>query len=171
MGALKLCGRQWSGWSVWCCCLAAILVVDPVAVISQSLWLSAFAVAALLFWYQWFPCPACPTSRAGRLLVELAHLQLGITLLLMPLQIALFHGISLTSFAANLFAVPLVTFVSVPLILAGMVVHLTGPLLLEGGLWYLADRSLAALFWALNHLPAGWINIDARWQWLVFVPG
>ncbi|POZ40410.1 hypothetical protein C3730_25230, partial [Salmonella enterica] len=107
-----------------------------VAVISQSLWLSAFAVAALLFWYQWFPCPACPTSRAGRLLVELAHLQLGITLLLMPLQIALFHGISLTSFAANLFAVPLVTFVSVPLILAGMVVHLTGPLLLEGGLWY-----------------------------------
>lgn len=169
-GALKLCGRQWSGWSVWCCCLAAILVVDPVAVISQSLWLSAFAVAALLFWYQWFPCPAWPTSRAGRLLVELAHLQLGITLLLMPLQIALFHGISLTSFAANLFAVPLVTFVSVPLILAGMVVHLTGPLLLEGGLWYLADRSLAALFWALNHLPAGWINIDARWQWLVFVP-
>lgn len=169
-GALKLSGRQWSGWSVWCCCLAAILVVDPVAVISQSLWLSAFAVAALLFWYQWFPCPAWPTSRAGRLLVELAHLQLGITLLLLPLQIALFHGVSLTSFVANLLAVPLVTFVSVPLILAGMVAHLTGPLLLESGLWYLADRSLAALFWALEHLPVGWINVDTRWQWLVLIP-
>ena len=167
-GALKLTGRQWSGWSVWCCCLAAILIVDPVAVISQSLWLSAFAVAALLFWYQWFPCPNWPLPRAGRLLVELAHLQLGITLLLLPLQIALFHGVSLTSFAANLFAVPLVTFVSVPLILTGMVVHLTGPQFFEDGVWYLADRSLATLFWGLKHLPPGWINVDIRWQWLVF---
>lgn len=169
-GALKLSGRQWSGWSVWCCCLAAIVLVDPMAMLSQSLWLSAFAVAALLFWYQWFPCPVCPLPRAGRVLCELAHLQLGITLLLLPLQISLFHGLSLTSFLANLFAVPLVTFVSVPLILAGMAVHLTGPIMLESGLWWLADRSLAALFWALGGLPQGWVNIDARWQWLVFSP-
>lgn len=36
----------------------------------------------------------------------LIHLQLGITLLLMPVQIVIFHGISLTSFIANLFAIP-----------------------------------------------------------------
>ncbi|HHG8784753.1 TPA: ComEC family protein [Citrobacter sedlakii] len=168
--ALKLSGRQWSGWAVWCCCLAAIVICDPLAVLSQSLWLSAFAVAALLFWYQWFPCPEWTLPRAGRLLVELAHLQLGMTLLLLPLQIALFHGLSLTSFAANLFAVPLVTFISVPLILAGMVAHVSGPLVVESVLWYLADRSLAAVFWALTQLPKGWIAVDARWQWLVFAP-
>lgn len=56
-GMLKLSGRQWSGWDVWICCLAAILLMDPVAILSQSLWLSAAAVAALIFWYQWFPCP------------------------------------------------------------------------------------------------------------------
>lgn len=54
-GMLKLSGRQWSGWDVWICCLAAILLMDPVAILSQSLWLSAAAVAALIFWYQWFP--------------------------------------------------------------------------------------------------------------------
>lgn len=122
-------------------------MVDPVAVLSQSLWLSAFAVAALLFWYQWVPMPDWPLSRVGRQFLALAHLQLGITLLLLPVQIAMFHGFSLTSFLANLFAVPLVTFVSVPLILAGMIVHLTGLAMIESGLWYLADRSLALLFW------------------------
>ncbi|SUX65739.1 competence-related protein [Citrobacter braakii] len=146
-GGLKLSGRQWSGWSVWICCLAAILVVDPVAILSQSLWLSAFAVAALLFWYQWVPMPDWPLSRVGRQFLALAHLQLGITLLLLPVQIAMFHGFSLTSFLANLFAVPLVTFISVPLILAGMIVHLTWLAMVESNLWYLADRSLALLFW------------------------
>ena len=170
-GALRLSGRQWSGWSVWICCLAAIVVVDPVGVLSQSLWLSASAVAALLFWYQWVPLPDWPLSRAGRQFLALAHLQLGITLLLLPVQIAMFHGFSLTSFLANLFAVPLVTFVSVPLILAGMIMHLAGTVMVESSLWYLADHSLALLFWGLRSLPEGWINIDARWQWLAFLPG
>lgn len=79
-----------------------------------------------LFWYQWVPLLGWLPSRAGRQFLALAHLQLGITLLLLPVQIAMFHGFSLTSFPANLFAVPLVTFVSVPLILAGMIVHLAG---------------------------------------------
>ncbi|POT57912.1 ComEC family protein [Citrobacter amalonaticus] len=169
-GMLKLSGRQWSGWEVWCCCLAAIVVVDPIAVLSQSLWLSALAVAALIFWYQWFPCPVWSLPRAVRFLPELAHLQLGITLLLLPLQIALFHGVSLTSFLANLFAVPMVTFISVPLILAGMIVHLTGPLFFEHGMWLLADSSLAVLVWALRALPEGWINIDERWQGVLLIP-
>lgn len=45
-------------------------------------------------------------------------------LLLLPLQVLIFHGFSLSSLAANLFAVPLVTFISVPLILLGMFLHL-----------------------------------------------
>lgn len=54
-GMLKLSGRQWSGWDVWLCCLAAILLMDPVAILSQSLWLSAAAVAALIFGISGFP--------------------------------------------------------------------------------------------------------------------
>ncbi len=68
------------------------------------------------------------------------------TLLLLPLQLLLFHGVSLTSMAANLLAVPLVTLLAVPLILTAMLVHLSGPEIVESLLWLAADRVLALLF-------------------------
>lgn len=75
------------------------------------------------FWYQLVPLP--PTSRGWllRQLLGLCHLQFGLMLLLLPMQIVIFHGISLTSWLANLVAVPLVTFAIVPLILAAMLLH------------------------------------------------
>lgn len=55
--ALRLSGKRWSPWQLWVCCIGAILFADPLAVLSESLWLSAFAVAALIFWYQLAPMP------------------------------------------------------------------------------------------------------------------
>lgn len=170
LAALRLSGRQWSAWHVWLCCLAAILFIDPLAVLSESLWLSAFAVAALIFWYQWLPLPAFRGGRLLRSMISLIHLQTGMMLLLLPLQVALFHGISLTSLVANLLAVPLVTFVCVPLILAGMLLHLTAFNGLEAWIWTRADDTLTALFGFLTALPDGWYSIDRRWQWLAFAP-
>jgi len=166
---LRLSGRLWSPWQVWLCCVAAILFIDPISVLSYSLWLSAFTVAALLFWYQWLPMPAQQhwLIHSG---MSLVHLQIGMTLLLIPLQLSMFHGISLSSLVANLVAIPLVTFVTVPLILTGMLLHLTGPPLIEEACWYLADQTLALLFAFLRWLPAGWVNIDARWQAAAWVP-
>lgn len=168
--ALRLSGRQWSPWQVWLCCVATILFIDPVAILSQSLWLSAFAVAALSFWYQWFPLPRLPGGRIARSVLNLVHLQIGMMILLLPIQVSLFHGISLTSIVANLVAVPLVTFVTVPLILTGMVLHLSGPAMVENGCWLLADKTLALLFWFLRQLPDGWYDIDQRWLRLVWLP-
>lgn len=34
---LRLSGRQWTSWQVWICCVAAILFIDPLAVLSDSL--------------------------------------------------------------------------------------------------------------------------------------
>ncbi|WP_333870154.1 ComEC family protein [Kosakonia cowanii] len=167
---LRLSGRQWSPWQVWTCCVAAILFIDPLAVLSDSLWLSAFAVAALLFWFQWFPAPLKVRTRLGRGAQNLLHLQVGMLLLLLPMQLAIFHGLSLSALVANLIAVPLVTFVTVPLILAGMLLHLSGSMVLQSLCWALADMSLEALFTFLRGLPPGWVNIDTRWQWLSFAP-
>jgi len=169
-GVLRLSGRQWSPWQVWLCCVAAILFIDPVAILSQSLWLSAFAVAALIFWYQWFPLPRLPGGRSVRSVLSLVHLQMGMMILLLPIQVTIFHGISLTSIVANLVAVPLVTFVTVPLILTGMVLHLSGPAMAESGCWLLADKTLALLVWFLRQLPDGWYDIDQRWLGLVWLP-
>ena len=167
---LRLSGRNWSAWQVWLCCVGGILFIEPTAVLSESLWLSAFAVAALIFWYQWAPLPQKPTSRWKRFLVELAHLQTGITLLLLPLQLLLFHGLSLTSLIANLVAVPAITFIAVPLILAGMVINLTGWRWAEQGIWWLADSLLQGLFAFLRRLPEGWVDVDERYCWLALAP-
>lgn len=170
LAALKMSGRQWSPWQVWLTCVAAILVFDPLAVLSQSLALSAFAVAALIFWYQWLPLPLWQRGRCLRPLVTLLYLQVGMLLLLLPLQVLIFHGFSLSSLAANLFAVPLVTFISVPLILLGMFLHLFPVATLESIVWLAADKSLAGLFWLLMRLPNGWQDVDERWQYLTLLP-
>ena len=170
LATLRITARQWSPWQVWFCCIAAILLSDPLAVLSQSLALSAFAVAALIFWFQWLPLPHWHRVRRIRPLLNLVYLQVGMLLLLMPLQVLIFHGFSLSSLIANLFAVPLVTFISVPLILLGMLLHLLQLAAIESAVWFAADKSLAGLFWLLMRLPDGWQNVDQRWQYLSLLP-
>ena len=173
--ALRLRGRQWTGWEVWLCCLAAIVFIDPLAVLSDSLWLSAYAVGVLIFWYQWLPLPAVFFPRFLRPLASLIHLQLGLLLLLTPLQIMLFHGVSITSLLANAVAVPVVTFIAVPLILLAMFLHLWAPAVVEMVVWSGADHVMALVFGYLRLLPAGWLNIGAAWfgvsllPWLVLI--
>lgn len=167
---LRLSGVQWTAWQVWLCCLAGILFFDPLAVLSDSLWLSVLAVAALIFWFQWVPLPRVSVSPVRKVVRGLVHIQTGMTLLLLPMQVAIFHGISVTSMLANLLAVPLVTFVVVPLILVGMILHLAGVPWLEQVIWWLADRILSLLFYWLSLLPDGWLNLDQRWQGMLLLP-
>ncbi|MBJ3779108.1 ComEC family protein [Enterobacter asburiae] len=170
LAMLRIAARQWSPWQVWVCCIAAILISDPLAILSQSLLLSAFAVAALIFWFQWLPLPGWHRARRIRPLLNLIYLQVGMLMLLMPLQVLIFHGFSISSLVANLFAVPLVTFVSVPLILLGMLLHLLPLAAPESVVWFAANKSLAGLFWLLMRLPDGWQNVDQRWQYMTLLP-
>ncbi|MCP2003850.1 UNVERIFIED_ORG: competence protein ComEC [Buttiauxella agrestis ATCC 33320] len=163
---LRLQGRCWSGWEVWLCCITGILIYDPLTVLSDSFWLSALAVASLIFWYQWMPLPqsVLTTKWFYRYPLALMHLQVGIMVLLMPLQIFIFHGISLSALIANLLAVPLITFIVVPLLLAGLV--LTSIPWIGEHLWWGVDRLLALLFTSLSLLPDGWLEVDDRFQLL-----
>jgi competence protein ComEC len=87
--------------------------------------------------------------------------------LLAPLQIALFHGISLTSVLANLIAVPLVTFVVVPLILTAMFLHLCAPFIIEMAVWQSADRAGGTI---LVLTRCRWLALDARWLGISLLP-
>lgn len=145
-------------WQVWCLCIALILFFDPLSVLSDSLWLSALAVAGLLLWFHFFPLPRRFNRGKRWLLLRLLHLQIGMLLLLMPLQALLFHGFSLSALVANLWAVPLITVVTVPLILVAIVCN---PLpWINQLLWQCVDYSLALVFIPLQHLPRGWIPLD-----------
>ncbi|WP_027712211.1 ComEC family protein [Dickeya chrysanthemi] len=154
---LRLRGLSVSAWQVWLWCVGLVLVSDPLSVLSDSFWLSALAVAALIFWYQWAPLPLHLQHSWRWGWLRGLHMQIGVTLLLMPLQVLLFHGVSLSSLPANLWAVPLVSFVTTPLILLAL------PLMVVPGiaqvLWWLADRSLALVFLPLQVMPAGWLSL------------
>lgn len=127
--------------------LAAILVVDPLSVLSAGFWLS-FAGVALLAW---------TLARDGGWrghLKEIGLAPLLMTLALLPLTVWFFGQASLVAPLANLVAVPFVSFVIVPIDLAACALLFAWPwagrLLL-----HLCAHLVDALWWLLLHL-ASW---------------
>lgn len=144
---------QLNSWQIWTYCVALLLILDPLTVLSESFWLSTLAVAMLLIWYHWFPLPWRFHHQRRWLPVQLLHLQLGMLILMAPLQVAIFNGLSLTALVANVVAIPVVSFITVPLILIAMLLPVPALSLL---FWQAADLSLRALLQSLAALPPGW---------------
>lgn len=155
---LRTKGVICSPWQVWLWCIALILVFDPLSVLSDSFWLSCLAVASLIFWFQWAPLPQRCQHGIYWCWLRWLHLQMGMTLLLMPLQVGMFHGFSLTSLPANLWAIPVVSFITTPLVLLALpMMYITD---LDYWLWWLADMSLRAVFTPLTMMQTGWVDLE-----------
>jgi len=92
--------------------LVAVAVFDPTALLSAGFWLSFSAVGWLLFINSTQP----PGKTLPRLLQLHVYLALGLT----PLLGVLHQSVPLASPLANLVAVPVVTVVVVPLVIAGI---------------------------------------------------
>lgn len=124
--------------------LLSVLLLDPVAVLSAGFWLSFAAVAIIGF------------AAFGRLTMDhgwriWGRLQWRISLALIPLLIFLFQQASLVSPLANLFAIPLVSFIVVPLVLlATSIVSFMPDLAVI--MYSMADTTLNALWWFLAYL-------------------
>lgn len=135
--------------------LLAIVVVDPLAVLSAGFWLS-FAGVALLAW----TLSRRPGWRGQ--LREIGIAPLLMTLALLPLTVWFFGQASLVGPLANLVAVPLVSFVIVPFDLAACALLFCWPAAgaallhvcayLVDGLWGLLT-ALAAWPAAMQYLP------------------
>lgn len=142
--ALTHCGRRRSsGAHSLALALLVILVFDPLATLSAGFWLSFVGVAFLLL---------C-LMRGHGLVASLRELSLGqlvMTVSLLPLTVWFFGEASLVGALSNLIAVPLISFVIVPLCLAGVLALLlvpslaTAPLVLAGWFahaqWWLLER-------------------------------
>lgn len=106
--------RAWP--AVWMLALVLFIVTvfDPFAVMTAGFWLSFGAVALLLY---------IGNGRIGRsfLVVEWARAQWAMSLGLIPLLVILFQQVSVVSPVANAVAVPLVSFIVVPVTLVGAV--------------------------------------------------
>lgn len=190
--ALARCSRRHpTGLQTLALALVAVLLVDPLSVLSAGFWLSFVGVAFLML---------CMTTHGRGLrgfLHELSAGQVVMTLSLLPLTMWFFGESSLVGALSNLIAVPFVSFVIVPVTLVGMILlGLCPPLaqpvfwcagwlahaqwwLLEkmatwpGAHWYLPEVKGAALLFAT--LGALWLfmprGVPMRWLGgLLFLP-
>ncbi|MGV3344842.1 DNA internalization-related competence protein ComEC/Rec2 [Enterobacteriaceae bacterium LUAb1] len=164
---LRLRGIYVTPWQVWLFCVASLLVVDPVTVLSDSFWLSVLAVATLFVGYRLFPLPTRFVGQRRWFLLRLLHLQIIMTLLFMPVQIVIFNGISLTALVANIWAIPWVSAITVPLILIALLL-LFWPAA-SALFWKMANLSLNGVIIPLNTLPEGWLPVDRFWLTLLLV--
>ena len=111
--------------SIWLWALAAVLALDPWAVLSPGFWLSYGAVARADLRGRG---PCGPRPRVGavrgdhRACCARARARNGSSRGLVPFTLALFGQVSLVSPVANAVAIPVVTLAVVPLALAGIVV-------------------------------------------------
>jgi competence protein ComEC len=140
-------GRPGTASTVWLWALAAVLAFDPWASLTAGFWLSFGAVGLLLY---------IGVGRVGKMPAwkSAVRAQAAITLGLIPLMLILFQQISIVSPLANAVAIPVVTFLVVPLTLASIALPWDGLLIAAHQIF----AWVALLLEALSGLP------DAVWQ-------
>lgn len=158
--AMLLSGRAAGASRVMAVALLAVLLLDPWAVLSAGFWLSFGATGALLL------VGKEVIRQGGRLRAwGLAWLktQWAVTLVAIPLLLALVQQFSLVSPLANLLAVPLVSFVLTPLALLFAVLPV--PFLAQLAEWL--ARGLIEFLQVLVASPASVWQQAAPPLWLV----
>jgi len=163
---LRLSGREQDGFGVLSLALIAVLCLDPFAPLAAGFWLSFSAMAALLLgdvlWQrgtrEW------PAWRAS-LLAEWR-----VALVLVPVTLAWFGTLSFAGLAVNVFAIPVFSFVLVPLVLAGTMV--SGGLPILAGLLWRAAEQVYLWLWPPLSTVGEWPWALLAWQppaWLLLV--
>jgi competence protein ComEC len=156
IAACVLLDRHGSSSRVLAIAALAVLLVDPWAVLSPGFWLSFGAVAAIFY------VAALRTGRAGRLAVAVRE-QLAVTVVMLPMLIALFQEVSIVSPLANAIAIPVVSLAVVPMAIAGA---LLGPGVLLDVAAVLLAGVMIPLEW-LAALPAAVLETHAPVPWTV----
>lgn len=144
-------------WQALSVALMLVLLYDPLCVFSESFWLSFIAVGMILF---------CISDRLNFSACRFKSLRIQwvIALGLAPITLYFFHQISLINLIANAIAIPWVAFISLPLILFGvMILPLNHTLAYLA--WHLAAKSLI-LYWPMITTLA---SFD-RLQWHTYIP-
>ncbi|HET7650449.1 MAG TPA: DNA internalization-related competence protein ComEC/Rec2 [Gammaproteobacteria bacterium] len=137
--------------------LIVVLLLDPLSICSIGFWLSFGAVASILYAVSGW------SGRKSGWWRELLRTQWAVGIGLLPLLIFFFHRAALIAPLANLFAVPLYSFLVVPLVLSGTLLlpcwHWGGAALLKSA------AGVMAISWPvlerLANLPHGQLAATA----------
>jgi len=109
-----IAARRGTGvFRAWLLALAAVLAIDPFALLTPGFWLSFGAVLALIVFF-------APRGRSPEWWSALPRAQVAVMVVMLPLAALWFQSGSWLAFPANLLAIPWVSLVCVPLVLAGV---------------------------------------------------
>jgi competence protein ComEC len=137
--ALSLAGgRLHSPSRILAAALAVVVLIDPWAALSPGFWLSFGAVAALFY-------AGVGRLRQPSLWLAWVQTQWAVSLALLPALLLIFHEVSLVSPLANAFAIPMVSLLAVPLVLAGVLLGWDLPVHLAHGVIELTLAGLQGL--------------------------
>ena len=157
LGALAL-GRDALSMRMLALAAGFVLLLWPESAIGPSFQMSFTAVVALIALSNASPVRAflAPReeswlARQGRNAVMLFVTGVVIELALMPIVLYHFHRAGMYGAIANVVAIPLVTFVAMPLIALGFLADTVGA---GAPVWWVVEQALAALLW-LAHRTAG----------------
>lgn len=147
--------------------LCILLINDPLAVLSMSLWLSYGAIC-IIFLFCWrFPAyfkrpkKSGVLRRVGHYFKLLLGVQFAITALMIPLQIHYFSALSVGGMLMNLFAIPVFSLCVIPLILLALFCSL-GSIPVATVLISVVDTLLGYFFFLLDNLPAYYFYFSAQ---------
>ncbi|ORU93972.1 MAG: MBL fold metallo-hydrolase [Cycloclasticus sp. symbiont of Bathymodiolus heckerae] len=138
--------RHYTPFHVISVALFGVLLIDPLAPLSAGFWLSFAAVAVILYGV------VGRLSRAGAVR-QLMAIQWWVAIGLMPLVLLFFGQVSLIAPLANMLAVPLVSFLIVPLLFAALLLSM------------LSETLSVVVLRLANKL------IDYMWQFLEMLSG
>lgn len=130
---LQLSGRVQGPFDVLGIALIVVLVLDPLAPLASGFWLSFIAMATLIVGGE------SATRGVRAWVIDNLRTQWRIGIALLPLTLAWFDSISLAGLVVNLLAVPVFSFVLVPIALLGSAV---GALSVQWAapLWWIGER-------------------------------
>lgn len=143
-----------SPWQLLLRTVAVLLAIDPLALLDVGFWLSVTALLTIFttLW-RWQSGPA--VSKAYQLL----RLQLMFLVVMAPLSLHWFGGLSLVAPVINLFGLPVISFWVLPFSLLGTLAELCYAYQFADNLWFLAELPLLWLSPALTAIA------DWSWSW------
>jgi len=162
----RLVARRPGAARTWAMALVAVLLLDPLAPLAAGFWLSFAAVGVILVIET---TALVPAPRAQKFF----GLQAGVMLALAPLTFAVFGSVSLSGLVVNFAAIPVISFLFVPLVLAGAMAAAWLPALdgvFFGAAATLYDWLWPGLAWAADLDYSTWRCEPPPWWFVVALP-
>ncbi|MCJ8321816.1 MAG: DNA internalization-related competence protein ComEC/Rec2 [Colwellia sp.] len=116
LSSIKLPIKRWFLITIF-----LLILIEPFSLFSSSFWLSVYAVFIIFITLWRFSYVLSNSEKLWQTIKGLLIIQLSLTLFLLPLTALFYQQISLISLLANLIAVPVMSFIIIPLSLISLV--------------------------------------------------